>query len=238
MAIASWLRARSGTAVPAVAPRPTSRPAVGPARTPAPLCRLSVLRLEEQAVAAAWSPAQRRLAVPAEERLQAGEAVVIRIARPVGPELSLVGIVAQSTPAGEGWRVTVAPGVEDEQVVHELMARDRGDRPAHRVREPRYPLSIPAVVGSAAGRQLMTTTSVSLSGCGLAWSGPRPPVGGSLDLQMGSARTGAAVRARVAWVREAPRGLRVGLRLVGGDLTGWARFLVQWRRDAERPGQT
>jgi hypothetical protein len=196
-----------------------------------------VLRLEEDAVVAAWSPAQRRLAVPAEERLPAGEAVVIRIARPAGPELSLVGIVAQSTPAGEGWRVTVAPGIEDEQVVHELMARDRADRPAHRVREPRYPLSIPVVVSSATGRQLMTTTSVSLSGCGLAWSGARPQVGSYLDLHMGTARTGAAVRARVAWVREAPRGLRVGLRLVGGDLTGWARFLVQWRRDADRPGQ-
>lgn len=82
-------------------------------------------------------------------------------------------------------------------------------------RARRLRVHLPALVLWPAGAAEMTVHSLSEGGCGLAWRGAAPRLGAPLGVQLGDGPGAVALRARVCWVREDGRGLRVGAQFAG-----------------------
>jgi hypothetical protein len=229
MTIPQWLRSRTETATRTPAPTRTPSPASSPVAVPTQP-QVEMLWLEAAEVAAAWKPNERRLVVPSAKPLEPGKLVLLRItSRATGLDLSLNGSVlaCRGGPRAGASRVEIDPGEDGAALVCRLVAGAQGGAGAVKAREPRFRVAMPAVVSLEAGQVYMTTVSASRGGCGLAWSGPLPRLHASLQLRLGSGARAVTLRGRVCWVRQAPRGARVGLRLVGGELEAWAKLLAE-----------
>jgi hypothetical protein len=235
MSITQWLRSRTETATKATAPARTPAQVPSARAVPAQVQR-EMLWLDATEVAAAWRPSERRLLVPTARPLEPGKPVVVRItSRATGLDLSLNGSVlaCRGGPGARACRAEIDPGEEGAKLVCRLVAGSQGGAELVKAREPRLRVAMPAVVSLEAGQVYMTTVSASRGGCGLAWSGPPPRLHASLQMRLGSGARAVTLRGRVCWVRQAPRGARVGLRLVGGELEAWAKLLAESREGAE-----
>jgi PilZ domain len=214
-----------------------SSPARSPARAPAAPKRhpkpAHTLPIDAQLVPSAYRPADRRLVIPTSVSLRRSQQVVVRItsANPA-VDLSLTGTVTAII-EGAHALAHVDPGEDGAAVLARLLAAMRGEAEPIKLREPRFRAALPVVVSSEAGNTFMTTTSVSRSGCGLAWSGPAPRLSGGLSLKVGTGRGAVAMRAMVCWVRESQRGMRVGVRFLGGDDGAWSALLTHSKPGAE-----
>jgi len=113
----------------------------------------------------------------------------------------------------------------------------RADGTPVQARAPRYRVSLPAVVSGPNGNDFMLTCSVSVGGCALAWNGPAPRLGGGLHLKIGTGPRAVPVRAAVCWAREAPRGLRVGVRFLVTGNASTQTALAALVAEARRTGQ-
>ncbi len=102
-------------------------------------------------------------------------------------------------------------------------------------RARRLRVALPALVLWPSGAAEMTVHSLSEGGCGLAWLGLPPRLGAPLGVQLGDGPAAVALRARVCWVRDDGRGLRVGAQFAGpgGTPDDLAALLARLEREAE-----
>jgi len=205
-----------------------------PARPAAPALP-EPLWVEMERLPQAWSQRDSRLMLRSSSAVRQGDALRVRItSKATGLDLTLEGSAATANREAGSWLVSMALDRDATALVERLLAVLRGESDPIAHRKPRYRLSLPAVVTSGSGKTFMNTVSVSLDGCGLAWSGPVPRTGSGIFVQLGSGSRGVSFRAMTCWARETARGTRVGVRFVGGDRTAWTELLAQLSRDAER----
>jgi hypothetical protein len=205
-----------------------------PARAPTPP-PAEPLWVEMERLAGAWTKASGLLEVKAHTPVRQGELVRLRItSKATGLDLTLEGKTSTVRREGGAFVAAVALDRDGAALVERLLAVLRGEADPIAHRKPRYRISLPAVVTSGSGKTFMNTVSVSLDGCGLAWSGVVPRTGSGLFVQLGSGSRAVSFRAMTCWSRETARGARVGVRFVGGDRAAWTEMLAQISRDAER----
>lgn len=214
MPLLDWLRLRReapGRKTPPLAAGPAPAAATAPsAAQPPPVERL---HLEAARLAGAWRPAEGLLDLQAHALVARGTRVAIQVTG-AGVPLELLGTVRAATPGRLAHALEITVDPEGRALVARLAAALRGEGPLPRQRAVRYRVSFPAVVTGQGGAAFMTATSLSEGGCGLAWSGPAPRLGAGLLVRLGSGPRAVTVRAMACWVREAPKGLRVGLRFL------------------------
>ena len=144
----------------------------------------------------------------------------------------VTGMVAGSRPKGGILGTEVVVDESQRGLVRRIRDHLASGSEMPRMRPPRYRLRWPAVVLLPHGVTLMQTASVSTGGCGLHWSGPRPRIGSVYHARLGPEPNSACLRAMVCWVREAPGGMRVGFRFVGGETEKLALVLDRVRGPA------
>ena len=234
MPLKKLLQALRGEKVPPPKGRAKEARRAEPARAPTPP-PAEPLWIEMERLAGAWTKAVGLLELKSHTPVRQGEQVRLRItSKATGLDLPLEGKASTVRREGGAWVVSVALEHDGAALVDRLLAVLRGEADPLASRKPRYRLSLPAVVTSGSGKTFMNTVSVSLDGCGLAWSGPVPRTGSGLFVQLGSGSRAVSFRAMACWSRDTARGARVGVRFVGGDRTAWTEMLAQLSKDAER----
>jgi len=165
--------------------------------------------------------------------IEAGNDVVVDVSGLGGATVGLTGVV---TGVAAGARS--APGVGQAEIeldhdqvaiVDRVLAYLQGAAEALQARAPRHRLALPAIVMSSTGHTFMHTFSVSLGGCGLAWSGPPPTTGRGLLVRLGGGPGAATFKAITCWVHGDARGTRVGVRFLAGDTDKLAALLAEAR---------
>jgi hypothetical protein len=191
-----------------------SKPAAPAAGAPSPQATAAErLHLEAGAIATSWRPAEGRLELRAQTVVAKGARVMVLVTG-AGAPVELHGTVHTSTPGRLAHALEVAVDPDGQALLTRLAAALRGEEPLPRQRARRYRVSFPVVVTGQGGAAFMTATSLSEGGCGLAWSGPPPRLGAGLLVRLGSGPRSITVRAMTCWVRDAPKGMRVGLRFL------------------------
>lgn len=214
MPLLDWLRPRR-EAPGRKTPLPAARPAAPAARPPSAAQPPAVerLHLEAKDLAASWRPEAGLLDLRAPTPVARGARAAVLVTG-AGVPLEVSGTVRAVTPGRAAHAVEVAVDPDGKALLARLVAGLRGEGPLPRQRAERFRVSFPVVVTGQGGAAFMTATSLSEGGCALAWTGPPPRLGGGLLLRLGSGPRAVTVRAVTCWVREAPRGLRVGLRFL------------------------
>ena len=205
---------------PALPPpsRRTPPPAARRTPTPAPsTVPHEEFRLTASELAAAWSPGSERLVLRATTPLARGHRVRLLVTADEAGVIPVTGAVSSVSPSGGRLAVEIQVDADRREALQRLLSWQEGVAPKPVARAPRFRLSLPAFVVWPEGNAYMTTTTVSLGGCGLAWSGPLPSRGSPLQIRLGSGPTSATFRGRTCWVREEARGVRVGVRFVAGQ---------------------
>jgi len=211
MALLDWLRPgreTPGRKTPPSAARPAA-PALPAVQTTA----VERLHLEANAIPSSWRPAEAVLGLRAQAPVAKGTRVMVLVTG-AGAPVELHGTVRDTAPDRAAHALEIAVDPDGKALLTRLAAALRGEGPLPRQRATRYRVSFPVVVTSQSGPAFMTATSLSEGGCGLNWSGPPPRLGGGLLLRLGSGPRAVTVRAMTCWIREAPKGLRVGLRFL------------------------
>ena len=214
MPLLDWLRPRRET--PGRKPPPSAARPAAPAIGPPPAAQAKAaerLHLEASAIATSWRPAVGRLDLRAQVPVAKGAQVMVLVTG-AGAPVELHGTVHAAAPGRQAHALEIAVDPEGKALLARLAAALRGEGPLPRQRAARYRVSFPVVVTGQGGAAFMAATSLSEGGCGLAWSGPPPRLGAGLLLRLGSGPRAITVRAMTCWVREAPKGVRVGLRFL------------------------
>jgi hypothetical protein len=189
------------------------------------------LSLRPDELIAAWRPDSRRLLLPTREPLRLQQRVAARVALAGrGVAATITGRVLSCSPHGTLHRIELALDEARLRATERLLAIARGESIQYQPRVPRFLATLPAVVYGAAGPTYMNTFSVSENGCGLAWSGPVPPVGLPLDVRLGAGSRAAIFRSVICWTARAGRTPTVGMRFVAGALNAWATMLGEVKR--------
>ncbi|MFO0584872.1 MAG: PilZ domain-containing protein [Anaeromyxobacter sp.] len=228
MPIMKWLRPSTATQEkPAATRRPTparSLAAVPLKTAPAPA---EVIPLDARALVGAWSPGSSRVVIKCAEPLGEGRRVALRLTGEAGLDAPVLGTVKVARPVGGAYAAEVEIDEDRQATLHRVRAYLEGLAPTLRARDPRFRVTLPAVVSAGGGQVYMSTFSLSRGGCGLVWSGMKPLPNSILDVKVGLAQAaGAQFRARVCWARQDGKAFKVGLRfLAGGDQLGLARLL-------------
>jgi hypothetical protein len=184
----------------------------------------------------AWRPDSRLLLLPTREPLRLQQRVAARIsAVGVGVSVTITGRVVSASRHGNLYRIELVPDDTRVRAVERLLAVSRGEVVDYPNRVPRFLAAMPAVVHGPGGPTYMTTFSVSEKGCGLAWSGPVPAVGASMDVRLGAGRRVATFRSVVCWTARSGRTSMVGVRFVAGARNDWAMMLTDVRRSGAPP---
>jgi len=214
MPLLDWLRPRRETPGRKTPP-PAARPAPAAPTSP-PAAQLPVverLHLEAHAIGGAWRPAEGLLDLQAHAQVARGARVVVQVTG-AGAPVELHGTVRAAAPGRLAHALEIAVDADGRALLTRIAAALRGEGPLPRQRAARYRVSIPVVVTGQGGAAFMNATSISEGGCALAWSGPPPRLSAGLLVRLGSGPRAVTVRAMACWVREAPKGLRVGLRFL------------------------
>lgn len=228
MPIMKWLRQKPATQEKPAAPRRPTPPrplAALPLRTvPVPA---EVIPLDARALLGGWSPGSTRVVVRSAAPIGEGRRVALRLTGDAGVEAPVLGTVKVARPVGGAYAAEVEIDGDRQATLHRIRAYLDGLAPSLRARDPRFRVSLPAVVTAGAGHVYMSTFSLSRGGCGLVWSGMKPLPNAILDVKVGlSQAAGAQFRARVCWARQDGKAFKVGLRfLAGGDQSGLSRLL-------------
>jgi PilZ domain len=187
--------------------------------------------LEAAELVAAWRADHGRLLLPVDRvpRLHGKTVARIRL-RGQPTTTAIIGSVVCTYHHGSCHRIQLAPDVGSLSAVKRLHATALGVEAQFAERPPRFLTDVPTLVETGAGEVLMSTTSVSSGGCGLAWEGPRPAVGRPLRLWLGDRVPPADVHAVVCWSAPDERRVSAGLALVHEGATAratWKRFLSE-----------
>jgi hypothetical protein len=199
---------------------------------PPPAAALERLHLAAGDLAACWRQGEGLLALAAPAPVAAGARVAVRLTG-AGEPVELGGTARTVTPARGTYAVEVAVDGDGQALLARIEAALRGAGPLPRPRARRWRVMLPAVVIGPHGAAYMTAYSLSEGGCGLAWSGPLPRLGAGLMVRLGTGPRAVSVRGMTCWVREAPKGPRVGVRFLGatGGAVGLPALLAEARRD-------
>ncbi|MFT3913773.1 MAG: PilZ domain-containing protein [Anaeromyxobacteraceae bacterium] len=248
MSLLKWLRSREAatasgsTASPrtrslAMGGGAPSRPAITPPPVGLPLKTVppptEQIPVDARALVAGWRPGDHRIVVRTATPLGRGTRVALRLQGEVGVNAPVTGTVTGTRTlqaGGPGGRPIYSADVIVDADRRGMLRRVQeyfdGRASLPREREPRYRMSLPAVVSAGPAALYMKTFSLSRGGCGLSWAGERPPAGAYLNVRLGGGPTAPSFRARVCWVRGEPQGTKVGLRfLAGGDPQALLRLL-------------
>lgn len=225
------------TRKPADDGRAVSRPAITPPPIDLPLrtapAPTEEIPVDARALVAGWRPGDHRLVVRTPTPLGRGKRVALRLQGEVGVNAPVTGTVTGTrTLQGGGPRgadtyaADVIVDADRRGMLRRVQEYFDGRAALPREREPRYRMSLPAVVSAGQAALYMKTFSLSRGGCGLSWAGERPPAGTYMNVRLGAGPTAPSFRARVCWVRGEPQGTRVGMRfLAGGDQQALLRLL-------------
>lgn len=190
------------------------------------LVRIDVALLPDELVAA-WRPESGRLLLTMPQPLRLQQRVAARITV-VGIDVSatITGRVASSSRSGDQHRIELLPDEMRQRAMQKLLSVARGESVDYQNRAPRFLATLPAVVRGPGGTTYMTTFSVSAKGCGLAWSGPVPPVGEPMDVRLGAGNRAASFRSVVCWAARSGRAPTVGVRFLAGPQSVWTSMLA------------
>ncbi len=185
---------------------------------------------------AAWRSESRRLALTLRAPLPIRQRVQARIsAVGLGVAATITGRVSSARRDPCGFRVELEPDVTRVLALERLVAVAKGAPVAYHPRAPRYLAAVPAVVQGLGGPTYMTTFAVSDNGCGLAWSGPIPPVGVPMEIRLGAGREVASFCAEVRWTAPSRSSPTVGVHFAAGERAAWARMLEALKRAGAPP---
>jgi hypothetical protein len=212
MPLLDWLRSRRETP-DRKTPRPATTTAASSARSPNAAQPVERLHLAADGLVASWRPKVGLLDLRAPSPVARGARVMVLVTG-AGVPVALHATVRTATPGRADHALELAVDPDGQALLTRLAAGLRGEGPLPRQRAERYRVSFPAVVTGQGGAAFMTATSLSEGGCALAWSGPPPRLGAGLLLRLGSGPRAVTVRAMTCWVRQAPSGLRAGLRFL------------------------
>src|SRR5512133_3246792 len=178
----------------------------------------------------AWRPDSRRLVLPTREPLRLQQRVAARIsAVGLGIAATITGRVVSASRQGNLYRIELVPDEIRLRALERLLSIAGGEAVEYQTRAPRFLATMPAVVHGPGGPTYMNTFSVSEKGCGLAWSGPVPPVGVPMDVRLGAGRRAAILRGEVCWTARSGRTATVGVRFLAGAKDAWAMMLTDVR---------
>jgi hypothetical protein len=182
--------------------------------------------LRPDELVAAWRGDSGRLLLSVPQPLRIQQRVVSRITLlGLGVAGTVTGRVVSSSRSGDAHRVEVAPDETRRLALKKLLSIARGEPVDYQNREPRFLVSLPAVVQGPGGNSYRTTFSISAKGCGLAWSGPVPAVGEPLQVRLGAGSRAPTFRSVVCWTQSTPVPT-VGVRFVEGPRSVWASMLT------------
>ncbi|MFO0584873.1 MAG: PilZ domain-containing protein [Anaeromyxobacter sp.] len=248
MSLLKWLRpGEAATASPAAAsPRPRrpvtgSGPAGRSALTPPPLDLplkavpppTEEIPVDARTLVAGWRPGDHRIVVRTATPLGRGKRVALRLQGEIGVNAPVTGTVTGTRTLQAGgpngkpaYSADVIVDADRRGMLRRVQEYFDGRAGLPKEREPRYRMSLPAVVSAGPAALYMKTFSLSRGGCGLSWAGERPPAGTYMNVRLGGGPTAPSFRARVCWVRGEPQGTKVGMRfLAGGDQQALLRLL-------------
>jgi hypothetical protein len=218
MAFPNWL---GSNARHSKAPSRISAP-----RSLAPRKPLEEISIEAGALRTAAS-ADGRLIWATSAPMDVGSRVALKLTGVGKATFRVTGTVAGIRPKGDAIGMEVEVDEDQRGLVRHIFEHLAGGSDMPRVRPPRYRLMWPAVVLLPSGATYMNTVSVSAGGCGLSWRAARPRIGSVYYVRLGPQPSAACLRAMVSWVREAPDGVRVGFRFVGGETAKLTAILEQ-----------
>jgi len=191
------------------------------------LARIAIALRPEELIAA-WRPDAGSILLTLAEPLRLQQRVVARITVVgLGVAATVTGRVVSSSRHGDHHRVELAPDELRHLALQKLVAIARGEPVDYQNRSPRFLAALPAVVQGPLGTHYRTTFSVSVQGCGLAWSGPVPKVGEPLEVRVGAGSRAASFRSVVCWTSEAGRSPAVGVKFLAGPQRVWASVLAE-----------
>jgi len=187
-------------------------------------------------VLAGWRPDVRRLVLVTSEPLRKEQRVAAHVAiAGTKVAVTITGRVAAVAQRDGRTSIELVPDETRVRAVERLVEVARGASVAYPPRAPRYLATLPAIVQGAGGPMYLNTFSVSERGCGLAWSGPVPPVGAPLEVRLGAGKQVASFRAVVAWTSRSGRAATVGVKFVAGHAAAWATMFQDVRRSGAPP---
>ena len=191
------------------------------------LARVAV-SLRPEDLIAAWRPDAGCLVLTLGEPLRLQQRVVARVTVVgLGVAATVTGRVVSSSRHGDLYRLEIAPDEMRHLALQKLVAIAKGEPVDYQNRSPRFLAALPAVVQGAQGTHYRTTFSVSVQGCGLAWSGPVPKVGDPLEVRVGAGSRAASFRSVVCWTSETGRSPSVGVRFLAGPQRVWASVIAE-----------
>jgi len=182
--------------------------------------------------AAAWRADHGRLVLPVDRvpRLHGKTVARLRLRGQPSTTTAVIGSVISAYQHGVDHRIQLALDAGSLSAMKRLHARATGAQAQLAERPPRFLTDVPTLVETGDGEVLMSTVSVSLGGCGLAWAGPRPSIGRPLRLWFGDRVPPADVHAVVCWSAADAQPVSAGLALVHEGATAraaWKRFLSE-----------
>jgi len=215
MGLMKWLRPEAEKAKPSPAHLRRVTPAAPMKAAPAPA---EEIPLDARTLVAAWRPGESRLVIRTEEPVGEGRRVALKLLGDVGVTAPVLGTVTVARAIAGAYTAEIEVDADRRPALRRVLEFLNGKATLPRTRAPRFRVTMPVVVSLGSSHVYMTSFSLSRGGCGLVWSGTRPPLGANLEVRLGSGVRAATFRARVCWVRPEPLGVKVGLRfLAGGD---------------------
>jgi hypothetical protein len=203
---------------------------------PVPSTGAIEIPLRPDELVAAWRPDSRRLLLPMRESIRLQQRIAVRITvLGLGVAATINGRVVSASRHENLHRIELVPDEIHMLAVERLVSIARGEAVRYQARAPRFLAIMPAVVNGPRGPTYMTTFSVSEKGCGLAWSGPVPPVGARMDVRLGAGSRATSFRSVVCWTAQSGRTATVGMRFEAGPASAWVALLGDVKRSGAPP---
>lgn len=203
---------------------------------PVPSAGAIEIPLRPDELVAAWRPDSRRLLLSTHAPLRLQQRIAARITvLGLGVAATINGRVVSASRQENLHRIELVPDDIHMLAVERLVSIARGEAVRYQERAPRFLIIMPAVVNGPRGPTYMTTFSVSEKGCGLAWSGPVPPIGAKVDVRLGAGSRAASFRSVVCWTARSGRTATVGVRFEAGHASAWVAMLGDVKRSGAPP---
>jgi len=205
-----WLGKGEKPSRKAPPPRPNSQRAPPPERP-------EEIPIEAEQLPLAWRAADGHLVVTVKKPVRLGRRAAVKVSGPGTVMAPLTGAITDVQALGNEFTVEIKVDEDQRSALKYILKSLVTGVDVPKARASRYRLTLPAVVSSQEHNTYMTTFSISRGGCGLAWSGAPPPLGGLLQVRLGSGRAAVTLRAQVCWVKELLGRHTVGVRFAAGQ---------------------
>jgi PilZ domain len=187
--------------------------------------------LQPNELLASWRSQTGRLYLSATEVPSLRERVAVRIR--LGGRAHTATIQGEVCSVLRGralHRIEVAPDFQSLKAMQLLLAVARGEPVRYQDRAPRFLVRLPVVVASDTWAFLMSTLSISETGCGLAWAGPQPEVGQSIRVRLLAGSRSTEVEGVVRWTSKPARNAGVSVMLGRSARFTWGGLLAEAER--------